>query len=101
MKEALMRKTIQQINALFFRPKHAMAVLGLTGMMDYQVFYRGVNGSPIESDDAFAINMAMSRWCQLYLAEGWGNAMTFTLPPFDVEDQSWKDLKPPEWTPPA
>ncbi len=101
VREALLQKTVAQIRELFGTPRHAMSVLGLTGVIDYTVFYRGLNGTPIAQDAAYTINRAMARWCEVFLADGWDTALTFRLPPFLKNDEAWRELQPPTWKPPT
>ena len=98
-KSPLPRRAICQIKALFGTPKHALAVLGLDGVVEYAVFYRALNGAPIPTAVCSTIQKARARWLKVYMKENWDAASAFSLPLFEENDESYRALEPPPWTP--
>jgi len=97
--ETLSPRTIAQIRNLFGNARHAHQVLGIEGIVPYQDLYRGLNGAPIKNDMGLVITTALDRWRSVFLNAAWVFNHTFTLPPYDEKDESWRDVQPQisEW----
>lgn len=97
--ETLAPRTIAQIRNLFATARHAHTQLGIEGIVPYAELYRGLNGASIKNEIGHVIETALDRWRTLYLNPAWVFNHSFTLPPFDGTDESWRDLEPmiKEW----